>query len=102
MAIISDLYAILTFLLIIFLFPEKRIYIHQDNQQHAEVMLISSLLRDIYIILGSLDENGQATMKIRINPMVNFVWIGISILFLGGLLCLDFDSSVLRMIRRND
>ena len=84
------------------LFPEKRIYIHQNNQQHAEVMLISSLLRDIYIILGSLDENGQATMKIRINPMVNFVWIGITILFLGGLLCLDFDSSVIKMVRRND
>ena len=84
------------------LLPEKRIYIHQNNQQHAEVMLISSLLRDIYIILGSLDESGQATMKIRINPMVNFVWIGISILFLGGLLCLDFDSSVLRMVKRND
>ena len=64
-------------------------------------MLISSILRDINIILCSLDDNGQATMKIRINPMVSFVWIGITILFIGGLLCLDFDSSVIRMVRRN-
>ena len=69
--------------------PEKRIYIDQDSQPHSEVALNTTLNKDLYLILGSLDlESGLATLKIRINHLVTWVWLGTLVLILGTLIAL--------------
>ena len=66
------------------LFPEKRIYTDQNSQPHSEVALKTTLNKDLYLILGSLDlESGIATLKIRINNLVSWVWIGTLLLIIG-------------------
>lgn len=70
--------------------PEKRIYTDQNSQPHSEVALKTSLNKDLYIILGSLDmKTGMATLKIRVNHMVTWVWLGTLVLVLGSLIALN-------------
>ena len=72
------------------LFPEKRFYIDQNNQPHSEVALKSTLLEDFYVVLGDVDmKTGLATLIIKINPMVSWVWIGTILLCIGVIICLD-------------
>jgi cytochrome c-type biogenesis protein CcmF len=69
--------------------PERRIYINQKSQPHSEVALKSTLNKDIYIILGSLDLNtGMTTLKIRLNNLVSWVWLGTLVLIFGTLIAL--------------
>ena len=73
--------------------PEKRFYTDQNNQPHSEVTLRSSLNQDLYIVLGDVDETtSRATIKVRINPMVSWVWLGTLFLIIGALISLNFEG----------
>lgn len=61
--------------------PERRIY-RNFQQPFAEVSVIPSLGSEIYATLLSVDEKGNATFKMSINPLINWMWIG------GTLMCL--------------
>ncbi len=76
---------------------EKRFYTDQNNQPQSEVSVKSTLLEDFYVIMGGMDTNtGEATMKIRINPMVSWVWIGTLVIILGTLVSLDLGGLLRR------
>ena len=52
----------------------------------TEVAIRSSLRDDLYVVLSSFDEKlTQATFHIFINPLVQLIWIGISIMACGGI-----------------
>tara|TARA_B100001029_G_C15060453_1_gene457976 strand:- start:1554 stop:3527 length:1974 start_codon:yes stop_codon:yes gene_type:complete len=71
------------------LFPEKRIYTDQNSQPHSEVALNTTLNKDLYLILGSMDlDTGLATLKIRINHLVSWVWLGTLVLIIGTIIAL--------------
>ena len=76
------------------LLPEKRIYFHKNpdvnrRQPHSELDIHSTLNKDIYAIFSAIDnENGIAFLKIMINPLVHWVWIGGYILIFGTLIAL--------------
>lgn len=73
--------------------PEKRIYVNWDRQQFAEVATIPSLGDELYGTLLGFTEGDRASFKLSVNPLVNWVWIG------GTLMCL-FPFLVLRRVRR--
>jgi len=55
--------------------PEKRMY--WLEQQPASIPAVwSTLGEDVYVILTAIESDGAATLKIRRNPLVNWVWIG--------------------------
>jgi cytochrome c-type biogenesis protein CcmF len=55
--------------------PEKRMY--WLEQQPASIPAVwSTLSEDLYVILTAVEADGAATLKIRRNPLVNWVWIG--------------------------
>ena len=76
------------------LYPEKRVYFHRNpdinrRQPHSELDIYSTLNKDIYSIFSSIDnENKIAFLKIMINPLVRWVWIGGYILVFGTLIAL--------------
>ncbi len=56
--------------------PEKEFYKGQ-NQPVTEVDLISTLKEDVYMILADFNpENSSATIKVYVNPMVKWMWLG--------------------------
>jgi cytochrome c-type biogenesis protein CcmF len=65
------------------MYPEKRFY-KKQQQPTTEVALRSTLLEDLYLVLGSYDDKaGLMTMIVFVNPLVNWLWIGGLVMVLG-------------------
>jgi cytochrome c-type biogenesis protein CcmF len=55
--------------------PEKRMY--WLEQQPASIPAVwSTLNEDLYVVLTAIEADGAATLKIRRNPLVSWVWLG--------------------------
>ena len=67
--------------------PEKDFYTNPDpnqSQTTTEVSVRSTPLEDLYIILAGYDSSaGTATLKIIINPLISWLWIGFMVLVAG-------------------
>ncbi|MHC1789146.1 heme lyase CcmF/NrfE family subunit [Solidesulfovibrio sp.] len=70
--------------------PERRIYTGFD-QPFAEVSTIPSLGDELYATLVNTTDKKAASLKISVNPLVNWVWIG------GTLMCLAPFFSLRRL-----
>jgi cytochrome c-type biogenesis protein CcmF len=63
--------------------PEKRVYKRQQ-QPTTEVAMRSTLLEDLYLVLGSYDEpSGLMTLLVFVNPLVAWIWLGGITIVLG-------------------
>lgn len=62
--------------------PERRIYQKFGAMQFSEVDVITSLKEDIYASLLGMDAEYRVLVKMSLEPMVNWIWIG------GALICL--------------
>ncbi|WP_272700497.1 heme lyase CcmF/NrfE family subunit [Desulfovibrio sp. Fe33] len=68
--------------------PDKRIYKNFTNQQFAEASIIPSFGDELYATLLGLTEDDKASFKISVNPLVNWIWIGGTLMCLLGFLLL--------------
>jgi cytochrome c-type biogenesis protein CcmF len=50
----------------------------------TEVGLHQSLAGDLYVVMGDANLDGGRSMRIYFNPLVNLIWIGAALMFLGG------------------
>ncbi len=67
------------------LVPEK--YFHRNHEQPVtEVAIRTTPIEDLYVILVGWDEDGTASFKVLVNPLVIWIWIGGGVLVLGGLI----------------
>lgn len=62
--------------------PERRIYSKFGAMQFSEVDVISTLGEDVYASLLGMDEEHSVLVKISLEPLVNWIWIG------GAIMCL--------------
>ena len=77
------------------LFPAQHIY--PERGQFISVPAVdSNLSRDVYLLLVGYDVDvPYVTLRMSVNPLVNFMWLGGIFLVLGGL-CVATTSSHLR------
>lgn len=73
--------------------PDKRIYKNYERQQFAEVATIPGLGDEIYATLLGLTKDNKASFKVSVNPLVNWIWIG------GTLMCVIAFLLLRRMPR---
>jgi cytochrome c-type biogenesis protein CcmF len=73
--------------------PQRRLYANFEEQNYAHIDTLFSLGKEVYALLLGIDANARATVAININPLVNWLWIG------GTLLCL-FPFFGLKRVRR--
>jgi cytochrome c-type biogenesis protein CcmF len=67
------------------LVAEKNNHWLLQNPWVTEVAIRSSLKEDLYVILGGLEQdNGLASFQLVVNPLVNWLWIGGGLLFVGA------------------
>ena len=69
--------------------PEKNIYKYEGNReinQETEVALRSTFTDDLYIILMSFTDDGSATLRVILNPLVSWIWAGGVVLVLGAVI----------------
>jgi cytochrome c-type biogenesis protein CcmF len=76
---------------IVQLAPEKRIYF--PNTDHAQpstmVAMHSTLASDLYVIYEGRDvDTDKPIIKVFLNPLMNWIWIGVLIVVVGTLLAL--------------
>jgi cytochrome c-type biogenesis protein CcmF len=67
--------------------PEKHFH-HLFEQPMTEVAIQTGLARDVYIIYTPLEMNGRAHFQVLINPMVLWIWVGGTLMTLGGILAM--------------
>jgi cytochrome c-type biogenesis protein CcmF len=75
--------------------PQRRLYANFATQTYAEVSTLFSLGNELYATLLGIDERKRATISLNVNPLVNWLWIG------GTLMCL-FPFAGLARVRRMD
>jgi len=69
------------------LLPEKRMYFQQE--QPTTIPAVSSnLYEDFYVILAGLEPDQRAALKVYVNPLVNWIWIGGFVFVIGNTLLL--------------
>lgn len=62
--------------------PEKNL--HPGNwSPTTEAAIRSTPLEDLYLVLGGWEEDGSATFKVTINPLMMWLWAGWGVLILG-------------------
>jgi len=66
--------------------PERRLYDKFGNMQFSEVDVIPGLGNEIYASLLGLDENSRVVVKVSVEPLVNWLWIGGALMSLVPLL----------------
>jgi len=69
------------------LFSEKRFF-PVEGQTTTEAGIDTTLLRDLYFVLGDRVEEGLFNVRLYINPLVVWIWGGTVMMGIGGLLSL--------------
>ncbi|MCB0320213.1 MAG: heme lyase CcmF/NrfE family subunit, partial [Bdellovibrionales bacterium] len=68
--------------------PELRFY-KKSGETTTEVALKKGIREDLYLVLAGVNDlQSRATLKVYINPLQGFVWLGVGIMALGSVLLL--------------
>ncbi len=70
------------------LVSEKREF-KPSGMPTTEVGLLQMIFGDVYVVMGDSASDGARAVRLYYNPLVNFIWAGAAIMFLGGLLSLS-------------
>jgi cytochrome c-type biogenesis protein CcmF len=71
--------------------PERRVYFPDtDHAQVSTVVAIhQTLASDLYVVFeGRNEDSGRPIIKVFLNPLVNWIWIGVGIVIFGTLIAL--------------
>ncbi len=67
--------------------PARFFYHSHPNQPTSEVAIYWNLSADLFVAMGNIDENTSAvTIRVIVNPLVSFIWIGGVLLIIGVLI----------------
>jgi cytochrome c-type biogenesis protein CcmF len=63
--------------------PSKE-YFWNTEQWVTEVAIRSTLQEDLYVILAGVEQDGLASFRVLVKPLVVWLWIGGAMLLIGG------------------
>ncbi len=76
--------------------PQRRLYDKFSTMAFSEVDTVFSLNEEVYATLLGLADNEKAALKVSVNPLVNWLWIG------GTLMCLFPFMGLRRKLPKHD
>ncbi len=62
--------------------PQRNFHL-QQRQPQSEIGLMSTLSRDLYLVLTNMDRERTVTIKAWVNPLVAWIWLGGAVMTLG-------------------
>jgi cytochrome c-type biogenesis protein CcmF len=69
------------------LYPARWFFRNRESEPTTEVALRRSPTDDLYVVLAAYDPSTQAaTFKIDVNPLVNWIWLGVGIMVVGTII----------------
>lgn len=66
--------------------PARASYAGLGGQSLTHVAISSTPIADVYIVLAGLNDDGSASFRIFVNPLVAWIWAGGAIIILGVIL----------------
>ncbi|MCF6179736.1 MAG: hypothetical protein L3J63_10165, partial [Geopsychrobacter sp.] len=66
---------------------ERRNYINA-KQPTTEVSIRSTLLEDLYVTMPGIGKGEEITLKVAVNPLLIWIWIGSCLMVFGGILAI--------------
>ncbi|MGH9521188.1 MAG: heme lyase CcmF/NrfE family subunit, partial [Terriglobales bacterium] len=79
------------------MFPEQRFYLASQTTQSI-VANRSTLKEDLYIVFsGTNQDNGHPIIRVHLNPLVAWIWIGILVVIAGTAVALVPNSAPVRV-----
>ncbi|HYX49582.1 MAG TPA: cytochrome c-type biogenesis CcmF C-terminal domain-containing protein, partial [Ktedonobacteraceae bacterium] len=70
-----------------FIYPGRQVYTSFADQPTSLISITTSNFTDLYVFLADWNGVSQATIRIFVNPLVPFVWLGGILMLLGGIIC---------------
>ncbi|HIK87601.1 MAG TPA: heme lyase CcmF/NrfE family subunit [Alphaproteobacteria bacterium] len=72
-----------------FLYPERRFY-PASQVNTSEPAIMSGIFSDLYIVLGESNDNADSyALRIYYSPFISWIWFGILLMAIGGVLSLS-------------
>ena len=68
--------------------PERRLFLVQ-RRQVAETAIHTNLLRDFYVTLGEGDAKAGWVIRLYLNPLAPWIWLGAALCAFGGFVSLS-------------
>lgn len=63
----------------------EKVFYGNWPEPSTEIGLISTYKEDLYVALAAWESDGRATFKVKVNPMVKWIWTGGLIIIIGAL-----------------
>jgi cytochrome c-type biogenesis protein CcmF len=71
------------------MYPARWYFHDREDDPTTEVALRRGLAGDLYIVLAAFDVEVQSvTLMVKVNPLVNWIWLGVGIMILGTVITL--------------
>src|SRR5256885_4642598 len=66
--------------------PSRATYSGLGGQALTHVAITTTPFADVYVVLASTSENGSASFRVFVNPLVTWIWAGGAVIILGVVL----------------
>jgi cytochrome c-type biogenesis protein CcmF len=71
------------------MYPAKWYFHSQPNPPTTEVAIRRGFAEDVYVVLDAFDvQKQEAGIQFNVNPLVNWIWVGIGVMALGTFIAL--------------
>jgi cytochrome c-type biogenesis protein CcmF len=72
------------------MYPARWFFNGRESEPTTEVALRRGIADDLYVVLAGVpDVSGQtAKLKVKVNPLVNWIWMGVGVMAIGTFLAL--------------
>jgi cytochrome c-type biogenesis protein CcmF len=71
------------------MYPARWFYRKHEEEPTTEVAIRRSIANDLYIVLATQNVDQQsATIKIVINPLINWIWFGVGVIIFGSFIAM--------------
>ena len=71
------------------MYPSRWFFFGHEQEPTTEVALRRSIADDLYIVLDKYTvETKEAFFKVIVNPLVNWIWLGVAVMFIGTIVAI--------------
>lgn len=79
--------------------PQRNVHTQRDEQAMTEVAIHSTLREDLYVILAGMGQDGRVNLRIIINPLMMWMWIGAGVLTIGTVIAFGPQAAAAPQVR---